>query len=101
MFNDYVIKCEFTLVSCPNMCKVAGKDLKLMRKDLNDHLKTKYLNRDYQCKHCGEKGTYTSITEVHDRVCIKTVVSCLSTNCTLAMECGPTKKMFKLFASTM
>ena len=63
-----------------------------MRKDLDDHLDTKCLNRVYKCKHCGEEGTYASITEVHDCVCIKNVVPCPNTDCTVIMERGQTKK---------
>ena len=57
-----------------------------MRKDLDEHLKDKCLNRDYICKYCGEKGTYASITEVHDGVCIKKVVPCPNNNCTVIMK---------------
>ena len=85
-------KCGFTLVSCPNKCKIEREESLVMRKDLNDHLKTKCLNRDYKCKHCGVKVTYTSITEVHDAVCILKVVPCPNTDCTLTMERGLAKK---------
>ena len=64
-----MIKCEFTLVSCPNKCEVEGDDLQLIRKVLDDHLKTTCPNRDYECEDCGEKGTYASIMEEHDQVC--------------------------------
>ena len=74
--DDHVTKCGFILVSCSNKCKIVGKESQVMRNDLNDHLKTKSLNRDYKCKHCGEKGTYTSTTEVHDCVCNKKVAPC-------------------------
>ena len=90
--DDHVTKCGFTLVSCPNMCMIEHEESQVMRKDLNDHLKTKCLNRDYKCKHCGVMGTYTSITEVHDAVCILKVVPCPNTNCTVIMERGLTKK---------
>ena len=91
-FDDHVTKCGFTLVSCPNMCMIEHEESQMMRKDLNDHLKTKCLNRDYKCKHCGEKGTYTSITEVHDAVCILKVVPCPNTDCKLTMERRLAKK---------
>ena len=90
--DDHVTKCGFTLVSCPNMCMIEHEESQVMRNDLNDHLKTKCLNRDYKCKHCGEKGTYASITEVHDGVCILKVVPCPHNNCTLTMERGLAKK---------
>ena len=47
-----------------------------MRKDLDYHLKTKCPKRKYKCQHCGEKGTYASITEDHDKVCDKKIVPC-------------------------
>ena len=87
-FDDHVTKCEFTLVSCPNKCEVEGDDLQLMRNVLDDHLKTTCPNRDYECEHCGEKGTYASITEEHDQVCINKLVPCLNTECTVTMERG-------------
>ena len=86
--DDHVTKCEFNLVSCPNKCEVEGDDLQLIRKVLDDHLKTKCPNRDYECEHCGEKGTYASITEEHDQVCINKLVPCLNPECTVTMERG-------------
>ena len=86
--DDHVTKCEFTLVSCPNKCEVEGDDLQLIRKVLDDHLKTTCPNRDYECEHCGEKGTYASITEEHDQVCANKLIPCLNTECTVTMERG-------------
>ena len=51
-------------------------ELQLMRKDLDGHLKTKYPKIGYECQHCGEKGTYASVTEDHDKVCNKKIVPC-------------------------
>ena len=92
ILDGHVAKCGFTLISCPNKCKVEGEKSQVMRKDLNEHLENKCLNRDYICKHCVEMGTYASIKEVHDGVCIKKVVSCPNTNCTLTMKRGLAKK---------
>ena len=86
--DDHVTMCEFTLVSCPNKCEVEGDDLQLIRKVLDDHLKTKCPNRDYECEDCGEKGTYASITEEHDQVCANKLVPCLNTECTVTIERG-------------
>ena len=86
--DDHVTKCEFTLVSCPNKCEVEGNDLQLMRNVLDDHLKNKCPNRDYECEDCGEKGTYASITEEHDQLCANKLVPCLNTECTVTMERG-------------
>ena len=94
--DNHIATCQFALVPCPNKCeddKGAG-ELQLMRKDLDDHLKTKCPKRKYECQHCGEKGTYASITEDHDKVCDKKIVPCLNkiSGCPLSMERGKTKQ---------
>ena len=62
-----------------------------MRKDLDKHLKTKCPKRAHECQHCGEKGTYASITEDHDKVCDKNCHNKKS-GCPLSMERGKTKQ---------
>ena len=94
--DNHIATCQFALVPCPNKCeddKGAG-ELHLMRKDLDEHLKTKCLKRAYECQHCGEKGTYASITEDHDKVCNKKIVPCPNkgSGCPLSMEQGKTKQ---------
>ena len=94
--DNHIATCQFALVPCPNKCednKGAG-ELHLMRKNLDDHLKTKCPKRAYECQHCGEKGTYASITEDHDKVCDKKIVPCPNkgSGCPLSMERGKTKQ---------
>ena len=94
--DNHIATCQFALVPCPNKCeddKGAG-ELHLMRKDLDNHLKTKCPKRAYKCQHCGEKGTYASITEEHDKVCDKKIVPCPNkgSGCPLSMERGKTKQ---------
>ena len=94
--DNHISTCQFALVPCPNKCeddKGAG-ELHLMRKDLNDHLKTKCPKRAYECQHCGEKGTYASIIEDHDKVCNKKIVPCPNKGCgcPLSMEREKTKQ---------
>jgi len=36
--------------------------LLLIRKHLDQHLKTKCLKRNYECPHCGEKITFAGTT---------------------------------------
>ena len=73
--DNHIATCQFALVPCPNKCEddEGAGELYFMRKDLDDHLKTKCRKRAYECQHCGEKGTYryASITEDHDKVCDK------------------------------
>ena len=94
--DNHIATCQFALVTCPNKCeddKGAG-ELHLMRKDLDVHLKTKCPKRAYECQHCGEKGTYASITEDHDKVCDKKIVSCPNkgSGCPLSLERGKAKQ---------
>ena len=93
--DDHIASCQFALVPCPNKCeedKGAG-ELLLIRKHLDQHLKTKCPKRAYECPHCGEKGTFTSITEDHDKVCTN-IVACPNkgSGCSLSMERGKTKE---------
>ena len=95
MLVNHITTCQFALVPCPNKCeddKGAG-ELHLMRKDLDDHLKTKCL-KACECQHCGQKGTYASITEDHDKVCNKKIIPCPNkgSGCPLSMERGKTNQ---------
>ena len=47
-----------------------------MRRDLPDHQEKVCPKRDYQCEHCGKKGTYAHITQAHDKTCEKKPISC-------------------------
>ena len=94
--DNHIATCQFALVPCPNKCeddKGAG-ELYLMRKGLDNHLKSKCPKRAYECQHCREKGTYASITEDHDEVCDKKLVPCPNeeSGCPLSMERGKTKQ---------
>ena len=63
--DDHLASCQFALVPCPNKCgknKGAGAFL-LIRKKLDELLKTKCPRRTYKCPCCGEKGTLASIKQ--------------------------------------
>ena len=94
--ENHLSSCQFVLVPCPNKCeedKGAG-DLTVIRKHLDQHLNTKCPKRAYECPHCGEKGTFASITEDHGQVCEKKIVACPNTGngCSLSMERGKTEE---------
>ena len=94
--DDHIASCQFALVPCPNKCeedKGVGEFL-LIRKHLDQHLKTKCPKRAYVCPHCGEKGTFASIIEDHDQVCEKKIVACPNkgSGCSLSMERGKVKE---------
>ena len=92
--DDHIASCQFALVPCPNNCEEdkGGGELLLIRKCLDQHLKTKCPKRACECPHCGEKGTFISITEDHDQVCEKKIVSCKGSGCSLSIEQGKTKE---------
>ena len=94
--DDHIASCQFALVPCPNKCEEDKGDgeLLLIRKHLDQHLKTKCPKRAYECPHCGEKGTFASITEDHDQVCEKKIVACPNkgSGCSLSMERGRTEE---------
>ena len=93
--DDHIASCQFALVPCPNKCEEdKGDGELLLRKHLDQHLKTKCPKRAYECPHCGEKGTFASITEDHDQVCEKKIVACPNKGigCSLSMGQGKTRE---------
>ena len=94
--EDHVDKCGYTMVQCSKKCKVKGNNFSLMRKDLDNHLTTECPNRAQNCEYCGEEGTYASITEEHDQLCLKKPIPCPNTDCTLTMERGRAKKHLQM-----
>ena len=61
--DTHLAECEFALVPCPKECKDDSGEVKhFVKKQVKEHLRKDCPNRDYTCKHCGEKGTYAEIT---------------------------------------
>ena len=92
--DDHTASCQFALVRCPNKCEEDAGELLVIRKHLDQHLKMKCPKRAYKCPHCGEEGTFTSVTEDHDQVCEKKIVDCPNkgSGCSLSVERGKTKE---------
>lgn len=85
--KQHVARCEFVLVSCSQKCKDSnGKIARILRKDFGEHLKNHCPNRNYVCRHCGEKGKYAYITHIHDQICEKKKVPCTNAECTKTMQ---------------
>ncbi len=79
--HNHLATCQFTPVPCPKRCKNENGEIRsFMRKDLDDHL-PECPNREYECEFCGEKGTYATITHMHDEVCEKKVIPCTNIEC--------------------
>ena len=90
--DNHVAVCKFAPVPCPNQCKEKDKITLCMRKDLDHHVINECLNRDHKCEYCGEKGTYTNITQIHDSICKKKKIPCTNTECTESIERGKMKR---------
>jgi TNF receptor-associated factor 4 len=85
--EEHVATCGFTLVPCPKQCRDGTDTVKCcMKKDLDEHLKNVCPNRDHKCEHCGEKGSYATMTEGHDKKCKMKRVSCLNDGCTVKIQ---------------
>ena len=75
-----MVKCKTTRVPCPNRCgKKKVKHMKRM--DLCRHLKEECPNRRYECKLCGETGTYQNLGPTHEQSCPKRKVDCPNAGC--------------------
>ena len=86
-------KCEFTMLFCPRLCKDDKNEIKyFMRKDRDKHLKRECPFRDYKCEHCGMKGMYEDITQVHDKTCKKKIVPCPNLACPETIQRRMTKR---------
>ncbi len=90
--EEHVAKCEYTLVECTNKCTAEQKTVSVMRKDLEHHVQSECPKRAYKCEFCSKKGTYASIMEYHDNLCLKKPVPCPNTDCTLTLERGRVKR---------
>lgn len=79
--------CKLVKVPCPNECEDKNKfNTYLYRGELTEHLEKECLLRYFVCERCEEKGTYVSITEIHDKVCPKKTIPCPNNGCTQAMQ---------------
>lgn len=77
-----VSTCKFTLLPCPTQCSDTDDKIRyLTRKDLEEHLVKYCPNRSHTCEYCGEKDTYATITQVHDKICHMKMLPCPQTEC--------------------
>ena len=84
--EEHVATCEFTLLPCPKRCEDGDYKMReFMRKDLDEHMK-ECPNRDHTCETCGEKGTFTHMTQDHDEECKMKVIPCPNAECTDTMQ---------------
>ena len=79
--ETHLQSCDHTLLPCTNECKDNDQIVKVLRKDLQDHLTNECPARLYQCPHCKEMGEYQERTTSHLETCPNVLVPCLNANC--------------------
>ena len=79
--DDHLTTCGYALLSCPNKCMENNEEVRILRRDLDNHLKNKCPNRQYQCPHCKATGKYCDITTTHLDACPKLRLLCPNTKC--------------------
>ena len=79
--DDHLTTCEYALLCCPNKCTEDNKEMRILRRDLDHHLKNECPNRQYQWRHCKDTGRYRDIATTHLDTCPKVKVSCPNTDC--------------------
>lgn len=79
--EQHLATCNFAEVPCPKECKNGAVVRCVSRRDLDRHLRDNCPNRDYRCLHCGESGTYATITRRHYSRCLRIVIPCPNSDC--------------------
>lgn len=86
-FDLHMATCEFIMVPCPKACRDDANQVKrFVSHAIPQHLASFCPNRDFVCVHCEERGTYASITHVHDTTCEKKVIPCPNADCISTMQ---------------
>ncbi len=81
-YELHVSSCGFRQVMCPNMCTDSQKkEVKVLHKDLQSHLKEECTRRLHECPHCHHRDEYKMITGEHMQVCPHIKVNCPNENC--------------------
>ena len=73
--------CDFALLPCPNKCKESDWILRVLRKEMETHKKSKCPRRQYECHHCRETGEYQERTTTHIEECPQLVIPCPNDRC--------------------
>ena len=79
--DNHLTACEYLLLRCTNECMENNKEVRILRRDLDQHLEYKCPNRQYQCPHCKDTGRYCDISTTHLDTCPKVKISCPNTEC--------------------
>ena len=80
--SDHLTACEYALLHCPNKCMENKKEVRMLRHNLDHHLKNECLNHQYQCSNCKASGRYCDIITTHLYTCPKVNIPCPNSDCT-------------------
>ena len=84
--NHLTTWCGYILLRCTNECMENKKELRMLRRDLDNHLKNKCPKRQYQCPHCKVTGRYCDITTSHLDTCQKLKIPCPNIRCNVKVS---------------
>ena len=94
--DDHLTTCGYALLRCTNECMENDEEVRMLRRDLDQHLKNKCPNRQYQCRHCKDTGRYRNITTTHLDTCPKVKVSRPNSECNISvLRCNLSKHRSK------
>ena len=79
--DNHLKTCGYALLCCPNKCMNNKEIVYILRRNLDQHLKDKCPNRQYECPHCKATGRYCDITTTHLDTCPKVQVLCPNIGC--------------------
>ncbi len=74
--EEHLSTCDYILLPCDNECTENNEMLKVLQKDLNDHLANHCPRRQYQCPHCKEEGEHQERTTTHLDTCLQLEIAC-------------------------
>ena len=80
--DHHTSSCGYREVVCPNMCMDGqGKEVKVLHKDLQSHLKEECSRRLFECPYCRDKDEHKVIMGPHMQVCPHLKVNCPNESC--------------------
>ena len=79
--ETHLQSCDYAHLPCTNECKNNDQIVKVLRKDLRNHLTNECPRRQYQCPHCKEMGEYQERTTSHLQTCPQVKVQCPNDEC--------------------
>ena len=79
--DNHLTSCGYALLRCTNKCTINTEEVYVLRRDMDNHLKKRCPNRQYQCPHCKDTGRHCEITTTHLDTCPKLKILCPSVGC--------------------